>query len=374
MTNGAFLLSILVGPTVPVPLPRVALEALEEVEVSQKTDGESGFSLKFSIDAKSILHTLLLVGGQTVPALRVIILVTIGGLPQVLMDGVIDRQEMSGGGGGEATLTVLGKDLSSVMNRVDKTGLPYPAMPVAARVLACLAPYSVFGMIPAIIPPLLTVVKSPTSEIPKHKGTDLAYLRQMAKENSYVFYVEPGPAPGTNTAYFGPEIRIGIPQPALTMNSDGFSNVSGVEFAIDGTERELPILIIQEPNTKVPLPIPLPDVSLANPPLGLVPPRLTGIRLLEDIGALNPIEVALKGLGTAAKSADAVSASGTVDPVRYGRLLRARGLVGLRGAGLAFDGLYFVKSVTTTVKAGSIAQKFQLVRNGLVSTVPKVAA
>ncbi len=374
MTNGAFLLSILVGPTVPVPLPRVALEALEEVEVSQRTDGESGFSLKFSIDAKSILHTLLLVGGQTVPALRVIILVTIGGLPQVLMDGVIDRQEMSGGGGGEAMLTVLGTDLSSVMNRIDKTGVPYPAMPVAARVLACLAPYSVFGMIPAVIPPLLTVVKSPTSEIPKHKGTDLAYLRQMAKENSYVFYVEPGPAPGTNTAYFGPEIRIGIPQPALTMNSDGFSNVSSVEFAIDGTERELPILIIQEPNTKVPLPIPLPDVSLANPPLGLVPPRLTGIRLLEDVGALNPIEAALKGLGTAAKSADAVSASGTVDPVRYGRLLRARGLVGLRGAGLAFDGLYFVKSVTTSVKAGSIAQKFQLVRNGLVSTVPKVAA
>jgi hypothetical protein len=370
----SFLLSILVGPVVPVPLPRVALEALEEVEVTQKTEGESGFSLKFSIDAKSVLHTLLLVGAQITPALRVIILVTIGGLPQVLMDGVIDRQEMSGGGGGQATLTVLGKDISSVMNRLDKTGLPYPAMPVPARVLACIGPYAMYGMIPMVIPPLLTVVKSPTSEIPKHKGTDLAYLRQMAKENSYVFYVEPGPAPGTNTAYFGPEIRIGIPQPALTMNADGFSNVSSVEFAIDGTEREMPILVIQEPNTKVPLPIPLPDVSLANPPLGMVPPRLTGIRLLEDIGALNPIEAALKGLGTAAKSADAVSASGTVDPVRYGRLLRSRGLVGLRGAGLAFDGLYFVKSVTTTVKTGAIAQKFQLVRNGLVSTVPRVAA
>ena len=255
---GAFLLSILVGPVVPVPLPRVALEALEEIEVTQKTEGESGFSLKFSIDAKSVLHTLLLVGAQITPALRVIILVTIGGLPQVLMDGVIDRQEMSGGGGGQATLTVLGKDLSSVMNRVDKTGLPYPAMPVPARVLACIGPYAVFGMIPVVIPPLLTVVKSPTSEIPKHKGTDLAYLRQMAKENGYVFYVDPGPAPGTNTAYFGPEIRIGIPQPALTMNADGFSNVSSVEFAIDGTEREMPILIIQEPNSKVPLPIPLP--------------------------------------------------------------------------------------------------------------------
>ncbi|HEX8194143.1 MAG TPA: hypothetical protein VF552_14710 [Allosphingosinicella sp.] len=373
MTGNAFLLSVLVGPAVPVPLPRLALEALQEIEVSQKTDGESGFSLKFGIDCKSVLHTLLLVGGQTVPALRVVILVTIGGVPHVLMDGVIDRQEMSGGGG-EATLTVLGKDLSSVMNRIDKTGFPYPAMPVAARVLACLAPYAAFGVVPAVIPPLFTVVKSPTSEIPKHKGTDLAYLRHLAKENGYVFYVDPGPAPGTSTAYFGPEIRIGVPQPALTMDSDGFSNVSGVEFAVDGTERELPVLIVQEPNTKAPLPIPLPDVSLANPPLGLVPPRLASVRILEDIGALNPVEAALKGLGTAARSADAVSASGTVDPLRYGRLLRARGLVGLRGAGLAFDGLYYVKDVTTTIKTGSIAQKFQLVRNGLVSTVPKVAA
>jgi hypothetical protein len=370
----SFLLSVLVGPTVPVPLPKIAMEALHDVEVTHKTEGESGFSLKFSIDGKSPLHTLLVIGAQTTPALRVILLVTIGGLPQVLMDGVIDRVEMSGGGGGEATLTVIGKDLTSVMNRIDKTGFPYPAMPVPVRVLACLAPYAVFGMIPMVIPPLLPVVTSPTSGIPKHKGTDLAYLREMAQACGYVFYVDPGPAPGTNTAYFGPEIRIGIPQPALTMNSDGFSNVSGVEFAIDGTERELPVLIIQEPNTKIPLPIPLPDISLANPPLGLVPPRLTSVRLLKDIGALNPIEVALKGLATASKSADAVSASGTVDPVVYGRLLRARGLVGLRGAGLAFDGLYFVKSVTTTVKTGSIAQKFQLVRNGLISTVPAVAA
>lgn len=374
MNEGAFLLTVLVGPVVPIPLPREALEALEEVEVTRTSEGESGFSLKFAIDTHSILHTLLLVGGQTVPALRVIILITIGGMPHVAMDGVIDRQEMSGGGNGQAMLTVLGKDLTSVMNRQDKTGLPYPAMPVPARVMACLAAYSVFGLIPVVIPPIFPVAKSPTAEIPKHKGTDLAYIRQMAKECGYVFYIEPGPAPGTNTAYFGPEIRVGIPQPALTANSDGFTNILGVEFAIDGTLRELPILMIQEPFSKVPLPIPLPDVSLANPPFGLVPPRLNGIRILDDIGSVSVPEALLRGLGTAAKSADAVTATGSLDPVRYGGLLRARGVVGLRGVGMAFDGLYYVKSTTTTIKAGGLTQRFALVRNGLVSTVPAVAA
>ena len=54
------------------------------------------------------------------------------------------------------------------------------------------------------------------------------------------------------------------------------------------------------------------------------------------------------------------------------RLLTARGLVGVRGAGLAFDGLYYVDSVTTTIKRGSCKQSFRLTRNGLVSITPLV--
>jgi hypothetical protein len=58
--------------------------------------------------------------------------------------------------------------------------------------------------------------------------------------------------------------------------------------------------------------------------------------------------------------------------LRYGHILKARGLVGVRGAGQAFDGLYFVKNVTHTIKKGEYKQSFTLTRNGLVSTVPSV--
>ena len=51
---------------------------------------------------------------------------------------------------------------------------------------------------------------------------------------------------------------------------------------------------------------------------------------------------------------------------------KARKLVGVRGAGTAFDGLYFVKSVTHTIKRGEYKQSFSLVRNGLVSITPRV--
>lgn len=42
------------------------------------------------------------------------------------------------------------------------------------------------------------------------------------------------------------------------------------------------------------------------------------------------------------------------------------------GAGVAYDGLYYVKRVTSTLKRGEFKQSFQLTRNGLVSTVPGV--
>ena len=60
--------------------------------------------------------------------------------------------------------------------------------------------------------------------------------------------------------------------------------------------------------------------------------------------------------------------------LRYGRMLKARGLVGVRGAGVAYDGLYYVKSVTSRLKRGEFKQSFELTRNGLVSITPSVPA
>jgi hypothetical protein len=82
----------------------------------------------------------------------------------------------------------------------------------------------------------------------------------------------------------------------------------------------------------------------------------------------------MKGLANASKSADAVSGTGSLNVLRYGRLLKARGLVGVRGVGMAFDGLYYVSKVTTKMKRGEIKQDFSLTRNGLVSITPAVPA
>jgi hypothetical protein len=79
-------------------------------------------------------------------------------------------------------------------------------------------------------------------------------------------------------------------------------------------------------------------------------------------------------LAKAAKTSEVVTATGSLNVLRYGRVLKARKLVGVRGGGTAFDGLYYVRKVTHKLKRGEFTQDFTLSRNGLVSTVPTVPA
>lgn len=369
-------LHLYAGPAVPVPAPRAVLDALREVTVETGAgDAQSGFELTFTICKESPLHTLfLLAGGSGIPILRVVIAVTLGGRTDVLIDGVMTHHEV-GNDGPDATLRVKGKDLSAVMDIVPFDGLPYPAMPPAARALAVLARYAALGCVPLVIPGILTDVPTPVERIPRHQGTDYAYLKALAAQAGHVFYIDAGPVPGSSIAYWGPELRCGTPQPALNSGlSSAHDNVTALSFSFDKERRQLPVVYIQEPISKTPLPVPIPEVTPLNPPLGAVPPLPPRITHLKDTAKLSPLAAAMRGIAYAASHSDSVFATGTLDIARYGHLLRSRRLVGVRGAGEAFDGLYYVTSVTHQIRRGDFTTSFQLARNALISTVPVVPA
>ena len=374
--NKGIHLTLMIGPAVPVPVPQSVLDALTSLTVTTTAGQASGFQLTFTLSNRSPLQTLfLLSGGAQIPLVRVIIVVTINGTPEVLMDGVMTNHEMAPGSEvGQSTLTISGEDLTAVMNYIDFSGVPYPAMPPEARVLLILAKYAMFGIIPMVIPSVLIDIPIPTDRIPVQQGKDLEYIKRLADDVGYVFYLEPGPSPGTSVAYWGPEIKVGAPQPALNTNMDAHTNVESLSFNFNGDSKMLPIVYIQNPQTKVPIPIPIPDITPLNPPLGLMAPLPKDIRPITETAKYSPLRGALIGLAKAAQSADGVSGSGTLDVLRYGRVLKARKLVGVRGAGQAFDGLYYVKSVTHSIKRGEYKQNFTLGRNGLISTVPMVTA
>jgi hypothetical protein len=365
-------ISLMVGPAVPVPVGRDVLDALQEMQVTVQTSGVSAFQLSFRLSHRSPLHTLfLLSSGASIPLVRVVILVTLAGQTHVIMDGVMTNHEVSSGSGQRA-LTVTGEDLSRVMDYVDFTGVPYPAMPPFTRVYTMLAKYAAFGVIPLAVPSIMLDVPIPTSRIPRQEGTDLAYIRQLADEVGYVFYVEPGPAPGTSKAYWGPEIRISAPQRVLNADMDALSNVDNINTRFDTEQASMPILFVYNEETHVAIPVPLPNVNPLSPPLGAVSPIPKRFEYITETARLSLAQAAMVGIAKASKDADAVSATGTLDVVRYGGLLKARRLVGLRGVGLAFDGLYFVRSVTHKIKRGEYKQDFTLIRNGLISTLPRI--
>ena len=369
-------LTLLIGPLpVPVPAPLPLVEALLSVQVNSGRD-RTGFQLKFSLSKTSLIQLALLPAGFFDPMItRVVVIVTFLGVPQVICDGVVTRQEMSPSNeAGQSTLTLTGEDLSVLMNVV-QIQTPWPAIPDFTRVNVILAKYAMFGIVPFVLPSPVVTVRLPTEGYDIQTETDLDYIKTLARDCGYTFYVEPGPAPLTSIAYFGPDVRIPIPQPALSVNMDWATNVESMSFSLDGLSKKITVITILDPITyKIPLPIPLPNIDIIKPPLGL---RLTPpakIEFSNDLSKLPTDEAIKRGFGLLREGADAISGSGSLSVPRYGSILRARMLVGVRGAGISYDGLYYVESVTHNLKRGEYKQNFTLSRDGLISQTPVVPA
>jgi hypothetical protein len=367
-------LTLMIGPVLPVPAPKVVIDAVQSVQVTSGKD-KTGFQITFSVSKKSPLLTTMLPAGYFDPmSTRVVIAVTLGGFPHVLMDGIVTRQELvPSSEPGQATLTVTGEDLSVLMDVVEMPFMRYPATPSIGRVYLILAKYAAFGIVPLAIPPFIDDTPIPTGEVPTHKGTDLAYLKQLANRCGYVFYIEPGPLPGQSIAYWGPDIRIPVPQRALSSNMDAHTNVESLNFSLDGLAKKVVVVTIFDPvKNRVPIVVPIPNFNLFKPPLGARPTLPSKVEFPDYMTKEQMPNAVNRVLGILARSSDSISVSGSLDVTRYGSVLRNRMLVGVRGGGLAYDGMYYVNSVTHTLKRGEYKQSFQLSRDGLISITPRV--
>jgi hypothetical protein len=366
-------LTLLIGPAVPIPAPKPVMDALQSIQVTSAKD-RSGFQLTFAVSKRSLLQTTLLPAGYFDPMItRVIIIATVNGFPNVLMDGIVTRQEVAPSNEpAQSKLTITGEDLSVLMDVVEIIR-PYPAVPEVAQVYAALAPYAMFGVVPLAVPPIIPLVKIPLESWDTQRQTDLSFIKGIAQRNGYVFYVDPGPLPGQSIAYFGPDINLPIPQPALNVNMDAHTNVESLSFSLDGLAKKVRVDFILDPIThKIPIPIPVPKINAFKPPLGARPTPPAKIEFADDVAANAPDEAAKGILAFLMNNSDAISGNGSLDVLRYGHVLRSRMLVGVRGAGLAYDGLYYVDSVTHNLKRGEYKQNFTLSRDGLISNTPRL--
>jgi hypothetical protein len=258
-----------------------------------------------------------------------------------------------------------------------------------------LAKYLLLGVIPDVQPTLTSII--PFEYVPQQNGTDLSYLKELAQRNGFIFFITPGPGL-TNSAYWGPPIRGGQPQPALTVDSGPATNVNSLSFAYDALAPTLVYGMVLETIIDPYLPLPvLAMSSTRTPPLatnpalgdslaGILPDPVTAVL---DAFSLTTRGTLFQGPGlqwmqseamaqaTLDQSTDkVVTVQGELDVTRYEAILTAPGVVPVRGAGLTYDGLYSIDSVVHKITSRfgdwDYKQTFTLTREGTGTTIQEV--
>jgi hypothetical protein len=366
------------GRSVPVPAPPLFADSLKSAEVTCSDDARTGFQLTFEVGRSGpadLLDYPALINPLMQPFTRVILVVTMNAVPAVLLDGIVTDQQLTPGERpGTSTLTVTGGDVT-VMMGMEERSVEHPAQDETIIANMIILNYAQYGLIPLVIPPLSLDPPIPIERVPAQQGTDLDYLNTMAARFGYVFYVVPGPLPGANLAYWGPPIRVGVPQRAITVNMGPETNADSINFQYNALAPTLVSGQVQDRLTNEVIPVE--TFFSTRLPLSLQPailfnqPNVRRQQFRE--GGLNVIQAFARAQGITDASVDnVVTASGELDALRYGAILTPRGLVGLRGAGYSYDGLYYVKSVTHNLARHDYKQRFTLTRDGVGSILPVV--
>ena len=360
------------------------MDALAAVEVTVNDVGASGFQLTFSIDKQSPLQILFLLTGGRAAAVHA------GDRGR---DGQRRRQRADRrrhheqrdrarrqGLELDADDDRRGSDRADGSVELERIPVSRPAR--ARPASRCCSPSTRFSAcVPLIIPSIMIDVPMPIERIPGQQGTDLRiHPLRWPTQVGYVFYLDPGPVPGIEQGLLGAADQ-GWPGAAGTERRHGRLHQRGEPAFHASTRRRTDPDRLSSTSRKPGSPSRSRSRrSLrSNPPLGAIPPLPTNILrpickpFRDDLSKLpDPAGHHDRDGCSRARTPRPSRARAASTSTRYGRVLRPGKLVGVRGSGPAFDGLYYVKSVTHKIKRGEYKQNFTLTRNGLVSTVPTV--
>lgn len=362
MSISSIRLALWIGPGLPGPAPPELMRALRAVEVTQADTAPCGFQLTFQTEPGrpdfAVVQDALLR-----PFSRVVVQVTVDGDTSTLIDGFITHQQYLPGNGPDLSVfAVTGEDVSVMMDLVSYS-LEYPAMPDPAIAAAMLAKWLVLGVLPYVVPTLVSL--TPFSYVPQQSGTDRAFIQEIAQRNGNVFYVAPGPVLFQNIAYWGPPPRIGAPGAVLDVAVGAATNASSVQAAYDALAPVTTLGYAMEMTTDPYLGIPVLTVGSTRVPPLAARPALTPVSparrqlwpLTPQDAGLDPVTANVRAQAQTNLSTDAVvCVHCEVSPLRVGRILQAPAIVGLRGAGLDYDGLYYLKTASHQISLYSEAQ------------------
>jgi hypothetical protein len=354
-----------------VPAPATLIESLQELVVETALDVAGAFSLTFGIGPTEAGDFTTLVLDPFKPMLPIGIRIGTGGAPAPLavLNGYATAQRARFAEGGKSVIEVRGIDITSVMNFEEKAKA-WTGLPDGAIAAALFGQYAVVPQVtmtpPRVIEPMGSTVQ---------RGTDIRFLRRLARRNGFDCYVLPEPLTGLDTGYFGPPQVTGMASTVLNVNMGSLTNVRDLEVRYDMVRPTLATALGLDTVTKAPG-VGLAPVSQLMP-MGIEPTTVRTLAGVGIAGALPMVQLADTGGSTVAelqpsaqaavdRTSFAVHVDGTTD--ESVGVLRPGSLIAVRGIGRLFNGLYQVTRSRITIVDGRFEQRFTARRNAVTMT------
>ncbi|HUH98334.1 MAG TPA: contractile injection system protein, VgrG/Pvc8 family [Anaerolineales bacterium] len=262
---------------------------------------------------------------------------------------------------GASFLEVIGMDASTLMNLEEKV-VAWNDMSDSDIVSQILSSYSFTPEVddtqPSYAEDEVTIIQ---------RGTDLAFVRRLAKRNGFEFYLETDANSGETAGHFHKPRLSDQPQKDLALAFGDDSNVYAMDAHYDGLRPSIVdaagISIGDKSDQSASITSSDLDTLGADAALELLDQQPKS--LLARTSAFDNAELQTRAQAAVDAASWAVSLSGELDITAYEGVLRSRRTVLVKGIGTRYSGTYYVTRVVHTLTPGGYKQKFQLTRNAL---------
>lgn len=354
------------------PAPTDVVGAVQAIEVDRSVEVASVFQLQLGITQSAVGDWTILERDYFRPLAPVTVRVANQlGVPEALINGFVSRTRIRySEDPSQSVLEVTGMDATLQMNLQEKV-MAWPNMPDHAIASAIFPQYALVPQVQTTSPQLVEPEGTTTQ-----RGTDIRFLRRLARRNGFHCYVQPEPLTGLDQGFFQPpSIVPGVADAVINVSLGLDSNVR--EFSVD-YDMTRPTAVVSaglDIRTKAPQPGLAPASTRlpmgAEPSLTRVipPPSIRPV----GTGLMSAGELQTAAQAVADESSMALVAQGTVDDAVG--ILRPGGSVNVRGVGRLFNGSYYVTRVSHQISRDEgHVQRFTASRNAVTMTGAEVYA
>lgn len=344
------------------PAPTGVLDALQELTVETCVDGAGSFRLRLGLAPGDSGSWPLLDTSLFPPGAGVRIGVAIDSpLPSFLLVGYVASVSVVYGDGKiTPSVEIGGVDATALMN-LDEKAVAWPNLPDALIATQLFASYRLAPQVtstgPVLVDPEGTTVQ---------RGSDIRFLRRLARRNGFEVYTLPEQHTGLETGHFGPLPTSGSAAATVAVHAGDSTSVSDLRISND----------MLRPTTVVAAGLDSrhsaqsSDVESASTTVGRTStvsqlPRAAHTRLT-GTGLTTSTDLQRAAQASVDRASYSLLAEGQV-PATVGPLVPGT-VLSLAGAGDAYSGPWVLRRVRHVFTPGTYVQHFTAARNGVGNT------